>query len=663
MMNTSLTTSLLPLEIGKVTVLKAKAGQARQNHLQRSLESVKSDEQIWFLTSDRNIGGPWAGLIELLNQILPEVQRHAPELVIQHDYELTRVLPALRRTLPVRHPSLTDIAPQKEQIRNYPADRAFRIIHGIIDFLDAWFKHSESQRWIIACDRYDYSGGLVRIFFTELLRRRGQQLNLSLVIAIEPDADPDVIGKFEPSLVSQVIELNLADQASVSDNWIDPEIDQEAIAANISELKQRIEVDSIEQEIYLPRLISELKLSDQSEQLLAYQMEAAGLYARRGFYEDSLEYAKAALTQLEYCCPGDNEKHWQIDAALYTCYVALDKPHEAFSVLDAAMKRENTADNRFRSCFMMAMLYIRELAERDITKAEDYLAQGLIELEQTSFSEEAKLFHMTFNRNGLALIRYRQGRHQEAVELCQWCYEQVDAALQPDQHFLYRSVLLFNIAQVFDFTEKCDEAIQYFSAAMEIDPNYSEYYNSRGNLYFKMGQVEKALTDYQRAVELSAPYPEVWANIGQSFRQLGNYAAAVEAYSKALDLQPRQFFILVARAQVLEMLEQPEAALTDYDAAIAIDAKQPLVLANRAILRYGFGETLAALEDLNWAIAIAPDTATLYQNRAIVKADLSHFEAAIQDLQTYLHLSPDAEDYAEIESQVVMLRSHLGALV
>ncbi|MBD1845760.1 tetratricopeptide repeat protein [Cyanobacteria bacterium FACHB-63] len=640
-------TAMLQLEMGKVTVLEAESGQARQDYLQRSLAQVTNAE-TWLLRCDRTEAGPWAGLADLLTQILPQVQHHAPELITQHDYELTRVLPALQRSLPVRYPSLTDIAPQQEQIRNYPADRAFRIIHGIIDFLAAWFEQSQSNRLIIACDRYDDSGGLVRIFFTELLRRCGKQLNLSLIIAIAPEADPDVVGKFDPSLIAQRISLDLPHSAT--------SIDLQAIKAQVCELQQRVDNDAIEQEIHLPRLIHYLKLCNQPEQVLTYQIKAAALYTRRGFYEDGLDYAQAALAQLKQCHP-DGEKHWQIDSLLYTCYVALDKPNAAFAVLEAAMQRTNTADDRFRGCFMMAMLYIRELEERDIAKAEAYLEQGLIELARTTFSEEEKLFHTTFNRNGLALIRYRQGRHQEAVELCQWCYQQVNAVIQPDQHRLYRSVLLFNIAQVYDFIGNYAEAIQYFTAAMELDPNYSEYYNSRGNLYFKLNQPDDALDDYKRAVELSAPYPEVWANIGQSYRRLGNWTAAVDAYSRALDLQPQQFSVLVARAQVLEMLEQPESALADYSAAIAIDPTQPLVLANRAILHYGIGQVSAALNDLNQAIALAPEIADLYQNRAIALTSLGRSEAAIQDLRTYLQLCPDAEDYTEVESQMLALRS------
>ena len=189
-------------EVGQVIVLEAAHGEHRYNYLQQCLKKAHDcGVTTWLLNCDRTMGGSWAGLKDLLAEILPQVQAQAPDLIIKHDYELTRVLPELRRLISVRYPSLTDIATEKEQNRNYPADRASRIIHGIIDFLTAWFERSQTSCLIIACDNYDFSGGLVRIFFAELMRRRANKLNLALLVAVSNEAVKmpaikDVIGKF-----------------------------------------------------------------------------------------------------------------------------------------------------------------------------------------------------------------------------------------------------------------------------------------------------------------------------------------------------------------------------------------------------------------------------------------------------------------------------------
>jgi tetratricopeptide (TPR) repeat protein len=622
-------------EAGQVIVLEATKGQSRYHYLQKLLEAQDIGTKTWLLNCDRTMEGPWAGLKDLLTDILSQVQVQAPDLIVQYDYELTRVLPALRRLISLRYPNLTDNAIEKEQIRNYPADRAFRIIHGTIDFLTAWFERCQTSGLIIACDNYDLSGGLVRIFFAELMRRRSQKLNLTLIVAVSKEIVntvtlKDVIGKFNQNCL-QHLSLNLP-----TDNSLDSIQSMQQIATIAAELEEKLKDDPIEQEIHLPRLIQYLLDSNQALKALNYQIKAAAIYNRKGFYEDGLTFALDALEQLQHYCPQDLDKRWLIDSMLYSSYVALDKPLKAFEVMEQAMHRTDNPEDLFSGCFMMAMLYIRELQEKDIIKAESYLERGLEELARCHLSSDLKIFQTSFNRNGLALIRYRQGRYQEAIELCRWCYEQVNTFIKPEQHLLYRSILLFNIAQVYDFTGNYTEAISYFTDAMAIDPNYSEYYNLRGNLYFKMGQKQNALSDYLKAIQLSAPYPEVWANVGQCYRHLGELQKAVDAYSYALDLQPHQFSILVARAQVLEMLGELNKSLADYSAALTIDSNQPFVLANRAVIYYEAGCYQDALNDLNQAIVLSPETADLYQNRAIVFTALARDSEAEQDLETYL---------------------------
>lgn len=88
-------------------------------------------------------GGPWAGTRDLFRALRPALEGEAAELLSKHDYELVHVLPELKQTLGVRNPSLTDIASTEERVRNYPADRAVRIVHGLIDLLIAFKEGAE----------------------------------------------------------------------------------------------------------------------------------------------------------------------------------------------------------------------------------------------------------------------------------------------------------------------------------------------------------------------------------------------------------------------------------------------------------------------------------------------------------------------------------------
>jgi tetratricopeptide (TPR) repeat protein len=644
-------------QVGQVILLEAKPGRPRHDLLQRWLYTAQEQHAMtWLLSCDRAADGPWAGLKDLLDDLIPHLWVDAPELITRHDYELAMILPALRRKISVRNPTLTDQSTQSERTRNWPADRAYRIVHGLIDLLEEWHQRSACSSYIIACDYFDRSGALVRRFFRELIRRRGQQLRLTVLIAVDPGAGQEIADQFDERYPVRGIRLDLPSDPIIP-------IEREEMTRLAQELTQQVGEDAIELEIHLPELIRYWSFSDQPEKALTYQIGAFSIYNTRGFYEDALVYGEAALDQLERYHPDDMTRILTVYIKLYSSYLGLKRPFEALHISEKAIAMAKKPKDVVPWCYSIAMLYARFLPERDFARAEAYLEQGLEELARSDQPHHTKLFQAAFNRNGLALIRHFQGRPEEAIAICKSCFDQLNEHLAPGEHRLHRSVLLYNIAQVYASTGPYDDAVAYFTSAMAMDPNYSEYYNERGNVLLNMERLDDALNDYLKAVELSPPYAEVWTNLGQCYRLMGRMTEAIDAYSHALDIDPHQALSMVGRAEAFEALGQLDAAMADYNAALDLDPNRPLTLASRAILYYEAGRLQEALADLDRAIALSPETPDLYQNRAIALSDLQRFDEAANDLQTYLQLCPDAADCVEVEhklSELLVLQLELS---
>src|SRR5262245_51027212 len=143
----------------RLLIVEAAAGAARQRWLEGRLQELGASEALTFsLSCDFDSGGPWAGVKDLFALLLPDLQAQRPDLVERHSLELVYIMPQLRRSLTVRNPNLTDLAPGEERTRNYPADRAFRIVHGLIDLLDSWKIGTDADTSLaFACDGYDAS--------------------------------------------------------------------------------------------------------------------------------------------------------------------------------------------------------------------------------------------------------------------------------------------------------------------------------------------------------------------------------------------------------------------------------------------------------------------------------------------------------------------------
>lgn len=644
-----------PQSRGQVIVLEAMPGAARSAVLQQWLEAAgERGAHARLLLCNFEKYGIWAGLRELLLPMIPRLQREAPHLIDKHSYELSTILPELRRTITVRNASLTDTSPDHEKVRNFPIDRAYRIAHGVIDLLDTCRDSSVDAPWVMACDDYDRAGALVRRFFTELMRRRGRQLNLTLLVAVAPGAARAVAQSFGQQFSGEIVRLDLPEDVSA------PACPEE-MTRKAQELEARVNHDPIESEIHLQQLINYWSESSRPEQGIRWKAMAIGTYNHLGLYEDAIFYSESVRQHLGTLCGDDHLLRWNIVGNLFGCHIAAGNvkvaqqlvEQEALAVIDDLAVHP-------RIYYVMAMLYSRFLppAEQDLKRAARYVEHALECLSKAEVPDEQRHFLTAFLKNGLAFIRHRQGRPGDGIALCKEAMVILNEHLGPEQHRLHRSVLFYNIAQVYSMTGPFDEAIKHFTAALEMDPNYSEYHNERGSIYMKLGDLDSALRDYLTAVELSPPYPEVLTNLGQCYRLMGRPSEAAAAYTRALDLNPNQVLTLVGRAQALEEQGQLQAALDDYTAALLLNPEQPLVLGNRAILHFELRHLDKALEDLNRAIRLAPQTPDLYQNRAVALSALERFDEAACDLETYLRLCPDAEDRKEVERQLADFAAH-----
>jgi len=188
---------------GRVVILEAPGGRSRRALLDEiPLHFESAHGRAWSVSCDFHQGGLWAGINDVFRSLSTAFLARRPDLVQKHDYELVHVLPELRRSITVRNPTLTDTAPFHEKVRNYPADRAFRIVQGLIDFLDAWkTTGGGNERWLFACDGFDAASHTGRRFFRELMRRRGAAWQLTLLVAVEPGQADAVAAQFQPSLL------------------------------------------------------------------------------------------------------------------------------------------------------------------------------------------------------------------------------------------------------------------------------------------------------------------------------------------------------------------------------------------------------------------------------------------------------------------------------
>jgi tetratricopeptide (TPR) repeat protein len=129
-----------------------------------------------------------------------------------------------------------------------------------------------------------------------------------------------------------------------------------------------------------------------------------------------------------------------------------------------------------------------------------------------------------------------------------------------------------------------EEVILYYTGVIEFGgdskSDLGNAFYRRGNAYYYLGSLEKAIGDYSRALVLSPGHAETFYNRANSYADLGDHDRAIEDYTRAIGLKP------------------------DFDAAYY----------NRANSHLRKGKLLRAIEDYRKAFSLKPDE-PLYRDR------------------------------------------------
>jgi tetratricopeptide (TPR) repeat protein len=131
-----------------------------------------------------------------------------------------------------------------------------------------------------------------------------------------------------------------------------------------------------------------------------------------------------------------------------------------------------------------------------------------------------------------------------------------------------------------------DDAISYFSKAIEIDPRLVEAYKNRGNIYSRMGKYDQAILDYNKALEIDPADAWVYHYRGNAYHKKGNYDQAISNYNKAFEMNPNDILAYNSRGNSYLSMGKYDQAISDFNKAMEINPRDPQAYYNRGRAYY-----------------------------------------------------------------------------
>ncbi len=249
---------------------------------------------------------------------------------------------------------------------------------------------------------------------------------------------------------------------------------------------------------------------------------------------------------------------------------------------------------------------------------------------------------INFNPNFVVAYLYRGNAYSQLKEQ-QKAFQDFDKALQltPKNSWIYawRGDAYFNQGEI-------DKGYQEYQKAISLSSELADiYYNNRANLFVKLGEYPKAITDYSQAIKLKPNNYQYYLSRAEAYEELDNDNAVVSDYAKVIELSPNKAYYYNKRANLYYRQEQYEKSVSDYTKAISLNREDPTYYTNRASAYRYSGKSDLALKDYAQAIEVASDKAYYYNKRGNYYYYIDNYEKAIVDYSQAIKLEADDAVY------------------
>jgi tetratricopeptide (TPR) repeat protein len=197
-------------------------------------------------------------------------------------------------------------------------------------------------------------------------------------------------------------------------------------------------------------------------------------------------------------------------------------------------------------------------------------------------------------------------------------------------------------------------------------------FNNLGNAYFAKGDFDQAIENFSEAIKLSPQFNVAFNNRANAYVAKKDYGRAIEDFNEAIRLNPghitgvdlpEPFDYSIAftnRGFAYASLNDYDHAIRDFDEAIRLKSHDSNLFFDRGAAYNARGDYDSAIVSFNKALQINPKNAYALYSRAIAKRNKDDVEGAQADAAAALQIDPKIAD--ELEAKVVPITMATASL-
>ncbi len=186
-----------------------------------------------------------------------------------------------------------------------------------------------------------------------------------------------------------------------------------------------------------------------------------------------------------------------------------------------------------------------------------------------------------------------------------------------------------------------DEAITYFSKALEVDPTYFNAMLWRAHAKYAKGQYNESILDYNKTLELSPGEAPAYYYRGLAKYQLDKTNEAIPDFSLAIRYDRNYVNAYFWRGYCYYLNDKYFAAIEDYNKTVNFSPDYADVYYYRGLAYYASEEYNNAINDFSYNLKLKPDYAEGHYMLANCYYSIENFKEAILSYTSAISYKPD----------------------
>ncbi len=206
-------------------------------------------------------------------------------------------------------------------------------------------------------------------------------------------------------------------------------------------------------------------------------------------------------------------------------------------------------------------------------------------------------------------------------------------------------------------------ALQYYQAALQLNPEYAEAHNNLATLLLRKKNVAEAQAHYIHAIRLHPDYLEAHLNLGLVFLIQKQYPAAIKQFNNVLSLHAHSLSAHWHLANIYWQLQETDKAEEYWQKIITINPQDVEALNNLGAVAIQRKNTDKALIYFKQALTVDPKHKIARSNLASLLLQKNQLKEALWHYSLYLNLVPQDSEAHYNSGVALMLLGQLSQAI